>query len=128
MSECRCFHTNMNTFLISNAFFNSASVLLNSSMNWASNIALVLLNTCSHNYTWKSFIFSIISPCLGLGLFMPHPCDLFFIFSLIFVVTNHITPFKQTYLFFVDFLEYLLLCLDDNVEKANEWRKRKTFK
>ena len=28
-------------------------------------------------------------------------CDLFFIFSPIFIVINHITSFKQTYLFFL---------------------------
>ena len=36
---------------------------------------------------------------------------LFFISSLIFIVINHITSFKQTY-----FLEYLLLFLDGNVD------------
>ena len=41
--------------------------------------------------------------------------DLFFIFSLIFIVINHIISFKQTYLFFCTFLEYLLLFLDENV-------------
>ena len=37
--------------------------------------------------------------CLGPGLFMSYLCDLFFIFSLMFIVINHITLFKQTYLF-----------------------------
>ena len=41
--------------------------------------------------------------------------DLFFIFSLIFIVINHIISFKQAYLFFCTFLEYLLLFLDENV-------------
>ena len=43
--------------------------------------------------------------------------DLFFIFSLIFFDINHIFSFKQTYLFFAHFLEYLLLSLDDNVDE-----------
>ena len=30
-----------------------------------------------------------LSPCLGLGLFMSYLCDVFFIFSLIFVIINH---------------------------------------
>ena len=44
-----------------------------------------------------------------LGLFMSFLCDLFFVFSLIFIVINHITSFKQTSLFFVYFLKYLQL-------------------
>ena len=47
-------------------------------------------------------------------------CDLFFIFSLIFIVTNHITLFIETYLFFVHFLEYLLLFSDDKVDEKSE--------
>ena len=30
-----------------------------------------------------------LCPCLGLGLFMSYLCDVFFIFSLIFVIINH---------------------------------------
>ena len=56
--------------------------------------------------------------CLDLGLFMSYLCDLFFIFSLIFIVINHITSFKQTY-FFVHFLEHLLF-LDGNVDEESE--------
>ena len=33
--------------------------------------------------------------CLGLGLFMSYLCDLRFIFSLTFIVINHITLFKR---------------------------------
>ena len=58
-------------------------------------------------------------PCLDLGLLISYLCDLLFIFSFIFIVINHITSFKQTYLFFVHFLEHLLLFLDDNVEAKN---------
>ena len=50
---------------------------------------------------------------------MLYLCDLFFIFSLIFIVINHITSFKQTY-FFVHFLEHLLLFLDGNVDEESE--------
>ena len=54
---------------------------------------------------------------------MSYICDLFFIFSLIFIVINHITSLKQAKLFFVIFLEYLLLPLDDNVdEKVNDFQ------
>ena len=50
---------------------------------------------------------------------MPYLCDLFFIWSLIFIVANHITSFIQAYLFFVQFLEHLLLLKDDNVDEEN---------
>ena len=56
--------------------------------------------------------------CLDLGLFVS--CDLFFISSLIFILINHITSFKQTYLFFVHFLEYLLSFLNDYVDEKSE--------
>ena len=62
-----------------------------------------------------------LCPCPSLGLFMPYLCDLFFIFSFIFIVINRITRFKQTYLFFVGFLEYLLLFLDDNLDEKREY-------
>ena len=45
---------------------------------------------------------------------------LFFQFSLIFIVINHKISFKQMYLFFVHFLEYLLLFLDNNVDEESE--------
>ena len=50
---------------------------------------------------------------------MSYLCDLF-IFSLIFIVINHITSFRQTHLFFVHFLEYILLFLDDNMDEESE--------
>ena len=55
--------------------------------------------------------------CLGLGLFISYICDLFFSFNLVFIIINHITSLKQTHFFFVHFLEYPLLFLDDNVDK-----------
>ena len=61
-----------------------------------------------------------LSPFLGLGLFILYLCDLFFIFSLIFIVINDITSFKQTYLLFVHFLQYLLLFLYDTVDEECE--------
>ena len=51
---------------------------------------------------------------------MSYLCDPFYIFSLIFIVINHINSFKQTYLIFVRFLKFLLLFLDDNVDKESE--------
>ena len=64
---------------------------------------------------------------MGLVLFMLYLCDLFFIFSLFFIVFNHITLLKQTHLFFAHFLEYFLLFLDDKVDekKANNFQIEK---
>ena len=55
-----------------------------------------------------------------LGLFMSYSCDPFFNFSLIFIVINRITSLTQTHLFFVHFLEYLLLFLDGNVDEESK--------
>ena len=57
--------------------------------------------------------------CLGLGLSVSYMCDLFFIFSFIFIAIYHITSFKQTYLILVRFIEYLLLFLDYNVDEES---------
>ena len=51
---------------------------------------------------------------------MSYVCDLLFIFSFIFIAINHVTSFKQPHCFFVYFLEYLLLFLDENVDKKNK--------
>ena len=51
---------------------------------------------------------------------MSYLCILFFIFSLIFIVINHVISLKQKHFFFVHFLEYLLLFLDDNVDEESE--------
>ena len=58
--------------------------------------------------------------CLGLGLFTSYLCSFFSFSASIFIVINHISSFKQTYLFFVHFLEYLLLFLVDNVHEESE--------
>ena len=57
---------------------------------------------------------------LDLSLFMLHLCDLFFMFSIIFIAVNSIRPLNQTNLFLAHFLEYLLLFLDDNVDEKSE--------
>ena len=49
---------------------------------------------------------------------MLHMCDLFFIFSLIFIVINKLI---QTYaLVFAYFLEYILLFLEDSLDDKSE--------
>ena len=51
---------------------------------------------------------------------MSYVRDLFFIFRVIFTVINQLTLLKQTHLFLVHFLEYILFFLDDNVDKESE--------
>ena len=59
--------------------------------------------------------------CQGVGLFMSYLCDLLFIFSLIFIFINHITSIKtDAFVFFLHFLEYLLLFLYDNVDEESK--------
>ena len=56
---------------------------------------------------------------------MLYLCDQFFlIFNFIFMIINDIISLKRTRLFFAHFLEYLLLSLDDNMDK----KERKIFK
>ena len=61
-----------------------------------------------------------LCPCLGLDLLMPYRCDLFFIFSIIFIVVNHITSLKQTHLFLIQFLEYPLIFLDNKIDEESK--------
>ena len=61
-----------------------------------------------------------LCPCLGLSLFMLYLWDLFFIFSIIFIVIDHITTLRQTHLFFLHFLEYILLFLDNEVDEESK--------
>ena len=42
-------------------------------------------------------------------LYMPYLCDLFFIFSLIFIVINHITSLKETHFFCTSFRISLII-------------------
>ena len=51
---------------------------------------------------------------------MSYLCDLFFIFSVVFIFIYHKISLKETHLFFAHILEYLLLFLDENVGEENE--------
>ena len=77
-------------FLQATLFFNSASVLLRSSMNWSSNVAYVLLNTYNLHYTFYILYLVYLCPCLDLDPFILYICDLFFVFSLILGVINNV--------------------------------------
>ena len=83
----------------------------------------MLLRCCLFNITITIprhiLYFAYLCPCLGLGV--SYLCDLYFIFSLILIVINHITSLKQTRLFCVRFLEYLLIFLDDNLDQENKY-------
>ena len=50
-----------------------------------------------------------ICPWLCSGLFMSYLCDLFFIFSFMFFIINHINSNKQMHMFFVHISEHLIL-------------------
>ena len=65
-------------------------------------------------------LFVSMSRPLSIYAISLYLCDRFFIFSLIFIVINHIISFKQTYMFLVHFLEYLPLFLYDNVHEESE--------
>ena len=56
----------------------------------------------------------------AVSYFLSYLYDLFFIFSLICIVINHMTSFKQKYLFFGHFLEYVLLFLNHNMVEESE--------
>ena len=47
-------------------------------------------------------------------------CDLFFVFSFVFIVINHITSLKQKLSITVYFLEYVLLLWFDSVDEESE--------
>ena len=76
----------------------------------------MLLNT--YNYTFYILYLVYLSPCIGLGPIMLYMADLFFIFSLIFIVINNLI--KTDALVFVYFLEYLLLFLEDSLDDKSE--------
>ena len=52
---------------------------------------------------------------------MSYICDLFFNFSLILIVINHINTFKQVFVFLYILLGYLQLFLDDNMDEESEY-------
>ena len=64
-----------------------------------------------------------LCPCLGLSLLMSYLYALFFIFSLISIVINHITSLKQTHLFFVHFLEICFFWMIMWMKTASNFRK-----
>ena len=77
----------------------------------------------NHCYTETHFIFSVF---VSISRPMSICVVSFLHFRLIFIIIRLITPFKQMYLFFVHFAEYLLLTLDDNLdEESTNFQKQK---
>ena len=84
-------------------------------MNWASDVAQILLNTYKHHHTETRLIFTIfVSMSRPRSLFMWYLCDLFLFlssFSLWLIVKSN--EYRQT-CSFAYFLEYVL---DDNADE-----------
>ena len=107
-------------FFYKQHFINSVSVLLNFFINWASNIAWVLLNIYMTIIIQRHFIFSVfVFMCRPRSIYV-YLYILFFIFSLIFIAMNHMMSLKHSHLFFVHFKKYLLLFLDHNMDEKNK--------
>ena len=49
-----------------------------------------LCNTYKHHHTETLFIFTILYPCLDIGLFMSYICYIFFFHMFIFIIINRI--------------------------------------
>ena len=75
----------IHAFFISNIFFQLSLIV--------QNLVSILLRCSLIHIT----IIMLVYVCLflDLGLFMPHLCDLFFIFNVIFIVINHIKQRDQ---------------------------------
>ena len=110
-----------------NVFF---STQLQCCLNF-SRIELQMLLRCSlvHHYPETHFIFKIfvtMSRPMSRSIYFVL-CDLYFIFSLIFIVIIHITSSKQTHLFFFTFSRNIAIIifnkilLDDSVDEEREY-------
>ena len=70
-------------------------------MKSASNVASALLIAHNYHHTETNLHLVYLCPCFGLVLFLSYLwCNPFFIFSLIFIIVNHMISLKQTRLFF----------------------------
>ena len=91
--------------------FSEISLIFSDQIFFSTNLGECFC-VCLFTRKWSRHILYLVywCPYLGLGLFKSLLCDLFFIFSLTFIVINQITSF------IVDFSEYFPLFLDDNVK------------
>ena len=79
----------------------------------------MLLSTYNHHHNETHLYLVHLCSRLDLDLFMSYLIDLFFIFSLIFIIINYIISLTQAYLFFAQCFTYLQLFLDDNVDEES---------
>ena len=111
----------MHAFLYKQCFlFNLASVLLNFFLNWASNVAQVLLNIYKYHHNETLYIFTIIVFISRPRSIYVYLCDLLSISIFIFIMINCIISWIQKHLFFCLFFEYVLSFLGDNVDEECE--------
>ena len=68
----------------------------------------------------RHFTFINFYQCLGLGLFISHLRDLFFIFILSFIMINCIISWIQTHLFFSLFFRIFATILDETVDEERD--------
>ena len=92
-------------------FFNSASVLLTFLINWASNVAYVLLNTYKHHYTKTILLFTLF-----VSMSRRRPV---YILSMWSIFNFYLYFYRHTFSF-IYFLEYVLLFFDDDVDEECE--------
>ena len=95
------FHFGTTCFFISNTFFSTyphcwSTILWIDVLLWCCLIHITIIIYLVYLYQY-----------LGLDLFMSNH-DLFLIFSVIFIIMNHIIPLKKTHMFSVYFLQYHL--------------------
>ena len=84
------------------------------------------LNKYIHHHTEAYFILSIFVSMSRSS--SDYPASMWFIFPFQrhFHVSNHITSFKQMYMYFVHFWEYLLLFFKDSVNEESEFSSSKS--
>ena len=107
----------IHVFFISNVFFNSASVLVNFSINSASLLRCCLIHISI--IIVRHFLYLLyLCPWLDLGLFMSYLCDLFFSFSSSFSLWLIVRSHEYRHICsLVYFSEYVQLFSDEKYEQ-----------
>ena len=109
----------IHAFLHETLFFNSASVLLNFFMNWAPDVAWVLLIAHNHHHTVTSYICYIVLMSSPSFIYVVSMWSIFFIFRLVFIMIDQLIPLKQTHLLSAHVPQYFILVLD-NINEESE--------
>ena len=95
----------MNYTLFYKQRFFPTSVLLSFCMKSTSDVAQVFLITNNHHHPETHFIFSIFVTMSRPISIMSYLSDPIFIFTMIFIIIDHIISLKQTHLFFAIFFK-----------------------